>query len=401
MYQSAIPVTHSTFRNPKSEIRFPSFLIGGFECADHINRSGVRVNLLSDTHHDTHVAEDYAALKAIGILTVREGIRWGFVERAPYDYDFEEVRNRIRAGLKAGVTQCWDMCHFGYPDDMMPTHPLFPARFAALCQAFVQVFRQEAGPGAPLIITPINEISFLAWHSGDVRGTVPFLTGSGWDIKYHLCKAAIAGVRAMRAVDRSAIILHVEPLIRIHPHPEQAGADEALVEELNEDQFQAMDIIMGRICPELGGSPDYADILGVNYYYTNQWEWGGAIIPWGPGDDARLVPVHQLLAMVAERYEKPLIISETGHFGEHRPNWTEMIMQEALTALEAGIDLRGACIYPVTDRPDWDHLDSCIPCGFLSYRDDGSRLLHEESVEALRYWAEHPALQNTEAGVPA
>lgn len=374
--------------------------MGGFECADHINRSGVRVNLLSDTHHDTRVAEDYAALKAIGILTVREGIRWSFVERAPYDYDFEEVRNRIRAGLKAGITQCWDLCHFGYPDDMMPTHPLFPARFVALCQAFVQVFRQEAGSGVPLIITPINEISFLAWHSGDMRGTVPFLTGSGWDIKYHLCKAAIAGVRAIRALDPAAVIMHVEPLIHIHPHPEKEGWDETLVAKLNEEQFQAMDMIMGQMCPELGGSPHYADIMGVNYYYTNQWEWGGAIIPWAPGDDARLVPVHRLLEQVAERYGKPIVVSETGHFGAHRSNWIEMIMDEAITALEGGIDLRGLCIYPVTDRPDWDHLERCIPCGFLSYAEDGSRTAHEASIEELRRRMAHPALPGAPAAMP-
>src|SRR4051812_44350206 len=110
------PFPNSEFRLPNSAFRFPSFVMGGYECADHINRSGVRVNLLSDTHHDTRVREDYAALKALGILTVREGIRWSFVERAPYDYDFSEVRNRIRAGLEAGIIQCWDLCHFGYPD---------------------------------------------------------------------------------------------------------------------------------------------------------------------------------------------------------------------------------------------------------------------------------------------
>jgi hypothetical protein len=38
----------------------------------------------------------------------------------------------------------------------------------------------------------------------------------------------------------------------------------------HEHQYQVLDILSGRICPELGGSPDYLDILGFNYYYNNQ-----------------------------------------------------------------------------------------------------------------------------------
>jgi beta-glucosidase/6-phospho-beta-glucosidase/beta-galactosidase len=376
-------------------LNFSSFIMGGFECADHINRSGIRIDLLGDTHHNTRVTEDYAALKAIGITTVREGIRWGFVERAPYDYDFSEVRHRIRAGCQAGIQQCWDLCHFGYPDDMMPTHPLFPARFAALCQAFVLVFREEAG-NRPLVTTPINEISFLAWHSGDMRGTVPFATGCGWDIKYHLCKAAIAGVRAIRAIDSEAMIMHVEPLICIHTHPDRPE-EALLVQEMNEDQYQAIDIITGRMCPELGGSDDCVDIVGVNYYYANQWEHGGAILPWAPGDDDRLVPLYELLKNVDARYGKPIIISETGHFGEHRPQWIGMIMDQCIKALDLGIDLKGVCIYPVIDRCDWDHKDTYIPCGFVGYCSDGTRTEHDDSVQMLRGWSRHPRLQASAA----
>lgn len=360
---------------------FPSFIMGGYECADHINRSGIRVDLLRATGHEARVAEDYYLARSIGIRTVREGIRWGFVERAPYDYNFDEVRHRIRAGMQADIQQCWDLCHFGYPDDLMPTHPHFAARFAALCQAFVQVYRQEA-PDKPLIITPINEISFLSWHSGEVRGTVPFVTGCGWDIKYHLCKAAIAGVRAIRSLDARARVMHVEPLIHIHALPDRG--DEAFIDRINEEQFQALDIISGRICPELGGSPEYLDIIGVNYYHTNQWESGGAVLPWAPGHDERLVPFHQLLQRVASRYGCPLVVSETGHYGEHRPQWIRMIMEQCREAINCGIDLWGVCIYPMIDRPDWDHLDKYIPCGVWGYDEHGSRIPHEESVLALR-----------------
>ena len=92
--------------------QFNSFFWGGFECADHINRSGDRINLLAETGHDQRVREDYGLLKAIGIETVREGICWSNVEKTPYSYDFSEVQVRIEAARELGIQQIWDLCHF-------------------------------------------------------------------------------------------------------------------------------------------------------------------------------------------------------------------------------------------------------------------------------------------------
>lgn len=357
--------------------------MGGFECADHINRSGERVDLLRTTGHDARVEADYELLRSVGISTVREGIRWGVVERRPFEYDFDEVRHRIRAGVEAGITQCWDICHFGYPDDLSPTHPLFSARFAAICQAFVQVFRQEA-PGAQLIITPINEISFLSWHSGEMRGTVPFAVNSGWDIKYHLCKASIAGIRAIRAMDSSARILLVDPLIHVHGRGDDFPGDEQIAERINEEQFQALDIIAGRLCPELGGREDFLDMIGFNYYHTNQWLHALQPLPWAPGDDPRLIPVADILERAYRRYSRPIVLTETGHFGEHRSNWLYMILEACEDAMARGVDLQGVCIYPIIDRPDWDHLNQYIPCGVWGYDESGKRIPHPESVAAVK-----------------
>ncbi len=194
---------------------FKTFFIGGYECADLINNKGNRVDLLADTAHDNRVEEDYSLLAQAGIKTVREGIRWSFVEKQPHHYDFTEVKNRLVAAQKAGIQQLWDICHFGYPDNLIPSHPQFVQRLAGVCKTFTELYRSCTND--PLIITPVNEISFLSWFSGDVRGTVPFAINSGFDVKYHLCKAAIAGIQAIRSVDPVAQIMMVEPLIRIHP----------------------------------------------------------------------------------------------------------------------------------------------------------------------------------------
>lgn len=363
----------------KINIKFKTFFMGGFECADHINRQGKRVNLLKETQHDLRVEEDYRLLLDLNIKVIREGICWSAVERVPYIFDFSEVRNRLRIAEKLGIQVIWDLCHFGYPDGIFPTHPLFTDRFMALCRAFALFHRQNTR--AQLMVVPINEISFLSWHSGEVRGTVPFAINSGFDIKYHLCKAAIEGIHVLRQTVEECEIFLVEPLVKIH-----RGTSEITEQELNElnlHQFQAIDIISGRLCPELGGSIALFDKIGVNYYHSNQWDHDEMTLHW-PERERKLTPLSELLLSTYSRYNKPIIISETGHFGVGRKQWLEEISLECVKALEAGVDLEGICIYPVIDRPDWDNLQNFHNSGIFDLDEEKNRIPHSASVEAIR-----------------
>ncbi|WP_394773069.1 hypothetical protein [Flavobacterium sp.] len=356
---------------------FNTFFIGGYECADHINRSGERINLLQETQHDIRVIEDYEALCKLGIKTVREGICWSNVEKSAGIFDFSEVYNRMKAAETFGIQQIWDLIHFGYPDGLYPTHPHFCSRFTALCQAFATFYKQNAKQD--LYVVPINEISFLSWHSGDVRGTVPFAVNSGWDIKYHLCKAAILGIKTLKEADPDCVIVLVEPLVKIHCD-ENTSAEHA--NELNGHQFQAMDIIAGRMCPELGGSEEYLDILGFNYYWNCQWRVNGETLDWPETEPLRM-PVSDLLQIAYDRYRKPIFLSETGHFGSGRVPWIEEITSECLIARENGVDFNGICIYPITDRPDWDDLTSYSNCGIWDLDASGNRIATQEYIDAV------------------
>ncbi|WP_181369468.1 hypothetical protein [Flavobacterium album] len=356
---------------------FRSFFMGGYECADHINRSGDRVNLLKETEHDLRAGEDYDGLANLGIKVVREGICWSAVETAPFVFDFSEVGNRIRLADEKGIQVIWDLCHFGYPDGIYPTHPHFCRRFTALCQAFGEFYHSVSSE--PLFVVPINEISFLSWHSGDVRGTVPFAVNCGFDIKYHLCKAALEGIRVLKVVSPDCRIILVEPLICIHGRPED---DPDHLSNLNGHQFQAMDIIAGRMCPELGGSEEYLDILGFNYYWSSQWEHGTGTLPW-PETELKRARVADLLRMAYLRYKKPIFLSETGHFGEGRAEWIDEITAECVAVLNDNIPLLGACIYPVTDRPDWDDLSSYSNCGIYDLDLYKNRVLCPDTAAAL------------------
>lgn len=332
---------------------FRSFWQAGYECADHLNGHGDRVNILQETFHDVLVREDYERLLPFNLLTVREGICWNTVEKKPGIYDWSDVVRRIEAGKEYGIQQIWDICHFGYPDDLSPLQPRFVERFANICRAFAQLWRSLTDE--TLIVTPVNEMSFISWLGGEVGSTVPYTRGLGFDVKRELVKACIAGIEAILSVDPQARFLHTEPLIYVFPGNDNP-ATLAEVAHINEVRFQALDMLAGKLLPELGGKPSYIDIIGLDFYYNSQWEHHGSRIQWEVPQDPRWIPVGTLLQQVYDRYQRPMVLAETSHLGIGRGEWILEIAQECQKALEAGVDLQGVCMYPIIDRPDWENL---------------------------------------------
>jgi beta-glucosidase/6-phospho-beta-glucosidase/beta-galactosidase len=337
---------------------FNSFWMAGYECTDQQNAFGNRVDFLHITGHYDLLDQDYAHITPFNLYTVREGLRWSQVEKTAYQYDWSTLKIMLEKGRRHRIQQVWDICHFGFPDDLTPLHPMFARRFAAFCRAFVNFYR-SIDPYGELVVTPVNEVSFISWLGGDARGTSPYCWGQGWEVKYALMRAYIEGTAAMREIDPSIRFLTTEPLINVVP---PLDADEHQIREAewaHENQFQAVDMLTGRMCPELGGSPDYLDILGFNFYYDNQWQFRpNQVLPWrNLVPDPRWRPLRSLLRDAYNRYEKPFVITETSHSGEDRPLWIEFVANEAAAVLEEGLPLLGICIYPIIDRPDWDHLD--------------------------------------------
>lgn len=365
---------------------FHSFWMAGFECTDQLNAFGNRVDFLNVTRHLDLLDLDYQNLGLLNIRTVREGIRWSQVEQQPYVYDWTSVERMMEVARSHGIQQVWDICHFGYPDDLTPLHPMFARRFAAVCAAFAKFFRSHDAT-SPLIITPINEVSFISWLGGDVRGTSPYCVGQGWEVKYMLMKAYIEGVEALKEVDPCVRILTTEPLVHI-THGLGAGRTErAIARQCHEDQYQVTDILAGRLCPELRGRPEYLDLLGYNFYYNNQWvKATNEHLIW-KNQDMRWRPLRHLLKEAYLRYQKPLVLSETSHPKEDRPLWMDTMAQECAATLQAGIPLLGVCWYPIIDRPDWDHLEIWHQSGLWDRPEEGSdgteRRLHEPTAQSF------------------
>ena len=342
-----------------SQGSFASFWMAGYECSDQLNCFGDRVDLLETSGHLKLIDEDYQNLETYNIKTVREGIRWSFVEKLPYQYDWSTVILMFQKARKHNIQQVWDICHFGFAADLTPLHPKFSHRFAALCKAFAILFKSHF-PTETLIVTPINEVSFISWLGGDAKGTAPYCHGQGWDVKYNLMRAYIEGVVALREVDPDTKIFATEPLINIVAPPNASLEMIQKAAESNEVQFQAIDILCGKICPELGGSPDYLDYMGFNYYYNNQWTVDQHIfLNWKQQSAVEgWKSLAQLLLKGYQRYGCPLVISETSHPGIDRPQWINYIGEECIAALRQGVPLRGVCLYPIIDRTDWDFVET-------------------------------------------
>src|SRR5690606_19389017 len=121
------------------------------------------------------------------------------------------------------IQPLWDVCHYGWPDDLNIWSPAFVTRFAHFA-------------------------------------------------------AATAAIEAIRDVDPRAQFIAVDPIINVVPNvPEERGP----AERARLAQYQAWDMLVGDVLPELGGKPEYLDIVGVNFYSHNQWYLDGPTIRQG------------------------------------------------------------------------------------------------------------------------
>ena len=332
----------------------------------------------SSTAHATHFMNDYQSLKRHGIHAARDGLRWHLIEAQPGAYDWSSALPMVRAAKACSMQVIWDLCHYGWPDWLDIWSPDFVSHFARFAAAAAEVVARESG-GAPFFC-PVNEISFWAWAGGEVGRFAPVGHGRGGELKDQLVRASLAAMRAVREIQPRARFLHAEPLIHVEPRSPSA-TDCAASECYRQAQFEALDMIAGRLAPELGGSPDGIDIVGVNFYPDNQWYHGEGTIPFGHHAYKAL---RELLAEVYARYRRPLIIAETGAEGTARPSWLHYVCSEVAAARASGVPVEGICLYPIVDYPGWDNDRACA-VGLLSAPDDrGRRRVDEDFAVELR-----------------
>ncbi len=313
------------------------------------------------------------------MLTARDGLRWHLIERTPFEYDFSSALSQIRAARETNLQVIWDLFHYGYPDDLDLMSAEFVGRFAAFAGKFAELLISEKIEKPILCLA--NEISFFAWIAGEVGGWFPFLRGRGDDLKRQLVKASIAAAAAIKKAAPNAILLQTDPIVRVTPSP---GKSENIIhaKNLNNAQFYALDLLLGKSEPELGGSPQIIDAIGVNYYSRNQWRHpSGRTVK--PGN-RNYQPFSELLQDYYARYQMPLFIAETGIENAARAEWFRYICDESEKAISKGVPILGICLYPIVNHPGWDDNRHCRN-GLWDYPNDfGERAIYEPLAEEIK-----------------
>ena len=354
-----------------------SFFLGGFECSSQRRHDGRRLDLTRSTGHQDWCSRDYAALARLGIKGARDGFRWYLIESEPGTYDWSSAIPLLRASRESGVRVVWDLCHYGWPDHLDVWSPQFVESFARFAAGAARLVRDETDT-VP-VFCPVNEISFLAWAGGDVARMNPNAHGRGGELKRQLVRAALAATDAIRPEVPQARFLYAEPAIHIDGG---LGTPDELreAEAYRLSQYEALDMIEGRLSPELGGAPEYLDMVGVNYYPDNQWYFRGSTIPMG---HHAYRPFSEILREIHLRYSRPLVVAETGAEGSGRAAWLNYVAGEVLAAISEGIPVNGICLYPILDTPGWDNERLC-PVGLFSASDDrGGRRVFEPLLAEL------------------
>ena len=356
------------------ETNFQSFFQAGFECSSHRRRDGVRLDLIRATAHDKHVLHDYRLCAEYGFRTVRDGLRWHLIGKTPGKYDWSSWLPALEAAEEAGIEVIWDLFHYGSPDHVDQASEDFPARFADFAVAALEM--RESVTKRPPIVCPLNEINFMAW-AVEV-GYFPRVGSDevGW-FKRQLIRAGVNAAKAMRAQRPDTTLVWAEPLIHVAPHDRRRQSIRT-AEANRGGMFQAYDWIMGRAEPELGGDPSLCDLVGLNYYPHNQWYFEGPTIPMGHHEYR---PLADMLVEMAERYGKPIFLSETGAEGSAKPSWLHYVCSEVREAMRRGTDIRGICWYPITAYPGWDNSRHAETGLFSTIVADGGRHVDERLLE--------------------
>src|SRR5215472_5878011 len=219
----------------------------------------------------------------------------------------------------------------------------------------------------------------------------PFVTGRGFELKRDLVRATIETMQAIRAAVPSARFVQVDPIIHVvasAKHPEERADAEAYCLS----QYQAWDMLCGRLCPELGGEERFLDIVGVNFYPHNQWIYNlrnfrriRKFVPLN-GRHPLYRRFRDMLKDVHQRYNRPILIAETGAENRRRVSWLRYVCEESRAAMQHGVPLQGICLYPILNHPGWIDDRHCHN-GLWDYADErGNRKAYVPLERELQRW---------------
>jgi beta-glucosidase len=336
---------------------------------------------------------DLALAKTTGAQMIRWGIPWYRVEPQPGQFDWSWTDRVIPYIVdELGLEPILDLVHYGTPSwlDRSFIDPRYPEAIAAYARAVAERYGERVR-----YYTPLNEPIVNALYCG-MRGLwPPYLRGDrGFlAVGMALVQGILRTVRALKAVDPSFVMVHVEAagLTRA------ARAElEPLAAEQRRRGFLFYDLISGRVNPQhplfgwlLTNGVSYTtlhqlteqaieiDVMGLNFY--PQWstqqiglnDKGGLYYRKVERDGAGF---RGMITDYYERYRVPIMITETSAKDRLsiKRRWLQASVAAVRTLRQTGVPVIGYTWFPLFTMVDW------------RYR-TGRRRMHEYLIELGLY----------------
>ncbi|HUQ23063.1 MAG TPA: family 1 glycosylhydrolase [Gaiellaceae bacterium] len=334
------------------------------------------------TRHVLRWRDDLELLYACGVREIRYPVRWHRIEVEPGSFDWDQTDEVLGYLEDAGIRVIVDLVHH-------TSYPLWIRDFAdpAFGPALLRYVRAfaERYPGVEAY-TIFNEPFTTFLLCGDagiwpprLRGLEGFVT-----VARNVFPALTEASRLLGELLPEARHVYLEVCER-HSSSSPAGA--WFAEWTNDRRFFLTDLFLGRELDRrrpfvadviaCGGADlldieaGTIDVLGLDYYAHNQWEWAAAHV--GTTSPSAPASFAELIVEYWERYRLPCIVGETNIRGRpsDRATWLKYTLEQSERARDAGVPLEGYCWFPFLDSCDWDSIlcrcDSSVdPVGVYS-----------------------------------
>ncbi|PTY00333.1 family 1 glycosylhydrolase [Opitutus sp. ER46] len=364
----------------------PIEMWGGIECS-HVRIGEAVRNQLAQTGHASRL-EDLDRIAALGIRALRYPVLWEHHHVGGGQIDWRWADERLGRLRELGIRPIVGLIHHG-------SGPLAGGLLDAGFVEGLARFARQVAERYPWVdaYTPVNEPGTTARFGGLYGLWHPHArdNGSFGRCFVNECLATRAAMRAIRQVNPAAQLIQTEDIGKVHSTPPLAY--QARYE--NERRWLTFDVLCGRVDPrhpvhahlidcgipraELTSfvdDPCPPDVLGMNHYVTSErlldecLERYPANTHGGNGREAYadvdavrvraegLGGVEQLLLELAERYQRPIAITEVqlACTREEQVRWLVEIWQAAESARARGADVRAVTPWALLGAFDWDSL---------------------------------------------
>jgi beta-glucosidase/6-phospho-beta-glucosidase/beta-galactosidase len=375
-------------------------MIGGFESTYQPAHDR---DVFESTEHDRRWREDLAMLREAGITRLRYPVRWHRVEQVQGGYDWSATDEVLEHMRETGMAPIVDLVHHtsypawlgdGFADERFAESYLRYAEAFALRYPWVREYTLFNEPFSTLFLSGHEGI----WppHRSGLRSFV--------DLIVNVLPAVVQASTLYKSLLPEARHVWVDTC---EAHTGSDAAGRRYADMANERRFMVLDAFLGR-----GYDPDSAlgvllagvdgerlldvgpgtiDVLGLDYYAHNQWNFN---IDGGSTPTTTPIPLADQIADYHERYGVPVMVTETNVRGatSDRATWLKYVLEQCERARDAGVPLEGLCWFPTIDSTDWDSLLSRCdrhidPVGMFWLDDDFDR--HESVASAAYSMAAH------------